>query len=238
MEVEGFMQYKITGLARSLTLATVAALGLGCGSTDINGIPEFDAMGDVPEVMDGASDTGADPGTDLGPDMPVDAPGDFIPDPGVDTTSDAPPDSVTDPGVDAPGDTTVDSGVDALPDAVTDPDTDTPTLGYVGDACTSASDCMGVSSPDRECMTAFMGMIELPGGYCSAACTSDGECGPSGECVELFGFGSFCLRICSSVGECRTSEGYTCSTLPGGSGSYCLPPMGPGVTDDGTAVDY
>ena len=97
--------------------------------------------------------------------------------------------------------------------------------------------CMGVPSSARVCLRDLMGYISFPRGYCSAECTSDGECGTGGECVMFFGMGSYCLKRCSSPAECRTAEGYECTTLPMGSTTYCLPEFSPGA-DDGSSVDY
>jgi hypothetical protein len=97
----------------------------------------------------------------------------------------------------------------------------------VGDRCTGDGDCAGVPSPEATCMSDFMGYVELPGGYCSAPCTSGSDCGPLGDCVDFFGYGAYCLRACSTPGECRTAEGYSCSELPAGlGGPYCIPPFG------------
>jgi hypothetical protein len=70
-----------------------------------------------------------------------------------------------------------------------------------------------------------MGYILFPGGYCSAVCTSDPECGPLGDCVNVMDLGRYCLRRCTWTSEeCRTAEGYECSLLVGGPDQpYCVP---------------
>jgi len=204
--------------ARAAILATAAAawvLAAGCGSS-------------TKASPDAQTDTGTDAGTDTGTDMPVDT--------GTDAGTDTAPDPATDPGTDTAVDTAVDTGTDTAVDTAPDgPLPDGSPSGGVGDPCGSSADCMGVGSPGRFCLTDVAGYIYFPGGYCSAACASDGECGPDGDCVDFYSYGSYCLRSCAGSPDCRTAEGYFCSTIPGGDpGTYCLPPMS---SPDG-GVDY
>lgn len=111
-----------------------------------------------------------------------------------------------------------------------------PPDGNVGDPCYTGTDCMGVPGSGRTCLTDISGFISFPGGYCSADCTSDGDCGTGGECVDFYGYASYCLKVCTSATDCRVSEGYACDRVPGGPSTttYCIPPMaGP----DGGPVD-
>jgi hypothetical protein len=50
----------------------------------------------------------------------------------------------------------------------------------LGTACTTAAQCQGVGA--LECLTSIGEDQEVPGGYCTAACESDAECGPNGFC--------------------------------------------------------
>ena len=99
------------------------------------------------------------------------------------------------------------------------------TGGLVGDACYSATQCGGVPGAGVTCLTSIMGYITFPGGYCSAVCTSDMDCGSSGACVNLNDLGRYCLKRCTSAGDCRTSESYTCDVVTGAPGTYCIPPF-------------
>jgi hypothetical protein len=169
-------------------------------------------------------DTTADTST---PPDAADTTADSAADPGPDTAEDAAPDIVVDPGPDP---------VDAVPDTAVDTRPEVPPDGIVGDPCSTSGDCSGVPGSGRMCLTDVFGMMTMPGGYCSADCTSDSDCGSLGDCVDFFGYGSYCLRTCSSPPDCRTSEGYTCDMVPGiSSGPYCLPPLG---GPDGGPPDY
>lgn len=132
-------------------------------------------------------------------------------------------------------DLTTDLSSDGIPDPSTEPPEeaidDTPAEGWgdarVGEACEAATDCGGVPSPAPNCMTDIMGYVEFPGGYCSADCTSDDECGETGEgtCINAY-IMTLCLKNCTESSECRTSEGYDCGELPsmlGIEGMFCLP---------------
>jgi hypothetical protein len=96
---------------------------------------------------------------------------------------------------------------------------------FVGDPCTSSMVCDGVPGEGRVCLTSLMGYVTFPGGYCSAVCTSDTECGPDGGCENLLGLGNYCLKRCDEVTDCRTAETYSCDVLAGAPGNFCLPPM-------------
>jgi hypothetical protein len=102
--------------------------------------------------------------------------------------------------------------------------------GVVGDPCATVGECGGIGGGlPAECLTSLMGMVTLPGGYCTATCTAgdpDPCAGSGGVCVNAM-IASYCLKPCATVAECREAEGYTCSAPPtGGEGTYCLPPMG------------
>lgn len=50
----------------------------------------------------------------------------------------------------------------------------------LGDECTSAANCSGAG--DLMCLQTIGMDTEIPGGYCTAQCNSDAECGPNGFC--------------------------------------------------------
>ena len=167
---------------------------------------------------------GQDPLIDFPADTPAD---DHAPDVPMDTI----PDPSVDPGLDP------DAAPDLHPDPDADPDPDPadavdasdaeaePPGGTVGDRCYSSTQCAGVPGTGRLCLTTLMGYLTFPGGYCSAACTSDVECGPEGKCMDVYDLGNFCLKMCDSAADCRTSEGYDCTAITGAPETpVCVPP--------------
>ena len=146
----------------------------------------------------------------VGPDVvPPDVPPDYVP-----------PDVAPDPWIDPDPDPPPDVWPDMPPDVV---DVDVAPGGIVGDGCSSWRDCTGMPTTSADCWFDIMGFARFPGGYCSAYCSSDRECGLEGECVDVI-FITLCLRTCDYDEDCRTSEGYACMELPFvGGGPYCLP---------------
>lgn len=104
---------------------------------------------------------------------------------------------------------------------VTEADLKTP-LGAVGQGCTKGSDCTGVASP--RCWTSNIndepGNLPTLGGYCTANCVNDSDCGAYGTCQDVLGQ-RFCLGRCSGAGGCRVPD-YACFVLSATSG-YCFP---------------
>jgi hypothetical protein len=146
----------------------------------------------------------------------VDAGTDPLGDPPVDTGWDPGPDSdAAEPPVDVL-DSPVDPTVDVPPDEVTG--------GVLGDPCSVAGDCMGVSSEHRDCLLA-MSETTFTNGYCSNWCDSDMNCDTGGRCVNLYVTMHFCFKACSTPSECRTAEGYTCRVIPysDDARTYCFP---------------
>lgn len=149
---------------------------------------------------------------------------------------DAVPSDLQDDSQDLEGDemeiTPVEEVVEVVDDTVdvpTETPVDTPTEewvpgeGFVGDSCDNVDDCQGYPAVAKECLPDIMGYIDLPGGYCSAVCTSPAECGPDADCVDIY-VASYCLKTCNEAEDCRTDEGYTCDMLPYiGTGPYCIP---------------
>jgi len=186
-------------------LCIVSLLAAGCYSSD--------------DLIGGDGSTTPD----AAPDVPAETvPPDAIPDPvPPDMVPDVvPPDAVPDPPMDPPPDPTTDPWPDVPPDVV---DVDVPPGGIVGDACSSWRDCSGMPTSSADCWFDIMGVARFPGGYCTASCTADRECGIEGECVDVM-FITLCLRTCVDDGDCRADEGYRCMEIPFvPSGLYCLP---------------
>lgn len=185
-------------IASCMAVALAALLAAGCYSSrdDLTGGDTRDAPDVPPEIT---------PDTPW-PDVPPDVPPDVYPDtPWPDVPPDIPPDE---PWPDVPPDPT---------------EPDAPPGGIVGDACSSWYECRGMPTPEADCWWDIMGYLRFPGGYCSAYCSSDWECGTEGDCVDLM-FITMCLRTCDYIEDCRESEGYDCMDLPFvGGGPYCLP---------------
>jgi len=117
--------------------------------------------------------------------------------------------------------------VDVRPDV---PPDGPPPAGNVGDACSTPEDCSGIPAANKQCLTQIGSFVTFEGGYCSASCTSDPECGTDGKCVNII-LASYCLKACDSPTDCRTTENYTCGELPsflGIPGTFCLPAINMG----------
>ena len=126
------------------------------------------------------------------------------------------------------------------PDAVADPPLDSepredaPAGGAVGDPCNVHSDCDGVPGEGRMCATELLGLCPFPGGYCSAVCTSDSECGVDGACLDVIGLDRYCFRRCARDEDCRLSESHRCDRmLDTESPTVCMPPSGCMPTPEG-----
>jgi hypothetical protein len=194
---------------RTSFVVLALALLAGC-STSSDPYSLYDAGTDVPsDLIDAATDPGWDPGWDPATD------------PGWDPGSDPATDPAWDPGTDPGTDPAYDPGFDPGHDPGADPGGG----GVVGDACYSATQCGGVPSSSRMCLTTVMGYVTFPGGYCSASCTSSMDCGTGGSCVNFMGYGSYCLKNCTTPYDCRVVEGYDCTTISTATGTYCLPPI-------------
>lgn len=93
--------------------------------------------------------------------------------------------------------TALDAGETQLPDKT------------AGKGCKSDDDC-----PNGKCMRDLMvgSMTEArkaPGGYCTASCDTDSQCGNQGECSVGAGQDrGLCLGMCNSQADCR--DGYAC----------------------------
>lgn len=92
----------------------------------------------------------------------------------------------------------------------------------VGESCNYDTECGGVPGTSRLCLKEFTGCTTavFPGGYCSAVCTSDSECGDNAKCAHLATFGKHCLKECTDNSHCRGE--YHCGTGTGSSGKFCI----------------
>lgn len=109
-----------------------------------------------------------------------------------------------------------------------------------GGMCSKDADCSGTGA---RCLTNVLS-LPIPGGYCTASCKTDRQCGTGAACpfaamVDLAksflpdaGFVeslSVCMKKCTSATDCRA--GYGCTALPSvpflpaSSGKFCMPPM-------------
>ena len=113
--------------------------------------------------------------------------------------------------------------------------------GALGSACTANSDC---TNANGKCVTSLC-ILPIPGGYCSAHCTNDRQCGTNGACPFAGAVGlakaflpdagaladsaSVCVKKCTSDADCRT--GYVCQALPQipliltSKAKFCIPPI-------------
>jgi hypothetical protein len=87
---------------------------------------------------------------------------------------------------------------DALPD------------GVVGSACERDTDCADGAAVCFEVLQLSLDneLVAAPGGYCSAPCLFDVDCGAGAQCVSGVITGGQCLASCNAVAPCR--DGYEC----------------------------
>lgn len=96
-------------------------------------------------------------------------------------------------------------------------------------ACQVHADCTGY--PRSRCIdTSILGLINVPGGYCTACCDVAGEyCAEGVQCIGLDNVYLICASSCLSDDDCRQSEGYVCRPVPPYldtslfPGNFCLP---------------
>ena len=152
----------------------------------------------------------------------------------TDTVEDGVEDAIGEVSDDAVEETVDDPAEDLVPDVpaevTEDAPEDSPTSGIVGDACTVADDCGGIPATNIRCLEILTGgpgtTITFPEGYCSAACTEDGDCGGDATCERFGPDLNLCLDACESDTDCRESDGYECRARMGGSDTFCLPVRG------------
>lgn len=111
-----------------------------------------------------------------------------------------------------------------------------------GSACDEESQCAGYPAENKRCLSNVMGLVDSPGGYCTACCDEAGEgvCGQGIDCVGAYNSFLICLERCDTNADCRTEDHYEChaglyymeTIFPG---KYCLPDAEHAVPDDATA---
>lgn len=74
---------------------------------------------------------------------------------------------------------------------------------------------------DAECIPGTC-LLNWPGGYCSRACTTGGDCDAQSACVSVSGGVSRCLVRCIEPSDCRVNEGYSCANTS--TGRVCTVP--------------
>lgn len=97
-------------------------------------------------------------------------------------------------------------------DMATGADMGMPMTGGIGDPCTDDTGCKVGPAPKCWKANVLNNTANPPtaGGYCSAACTADAQCGSGNRCVNLGMAGSYCLAGCNNATTCR-HPGYACS---------------------------
>lgn len=110
------------------------------------------------------------------------------------------------------------------------PDTGTPTANKVtnvGAMCTVANQATACMGAMPICQEKGLGGVTVPGGSCSAVCSTDAECGPGGVCptgaaIKMFGdratmtLGTtgYCNKGCTKgSGSTTCGAGFTCTSL-------------------------
>jgi hypothetical protein len=127
-------------------------------------------------------------------------------------------------------------------DADTDGDGGAPTGDGQGDlpagwegfgaACVTDEDCNGYPGSaqfPRRCLTDVLGLINAPGGFCTACCNAEEKdgCAKNIDCVGANSVYTICLAHCNAASQCRQSEGWACLPLyyipENFPGDFCLP---------------
>ncbi len=128
-------------------------------------------------------------------------------------------------------------------------DSGTPSGGLganvAGKACSTNADCgSGTCAMQIPAGGALPMLLSAPGGYCTAPCSSDAQCGEGGACLDDLGdldlADSQCYGRCATTDDCR--EGYVCSadiSLTGGGTmvNNCRPAPATDQLDDGVVGD-
>ncbi len=100
--------------------------------------------------------------------------------------------------------------------------------GRIGDPCRANPDCVVPTGLEPLCLASFSGVIELPGGYCTARCSpgSPDPCRPDGDCYGEMGI-AYCLKACHDSRDCRVEEGYDCVDPAGLGVMVCMTDRSP-----------
>lgn len=99
--------------------------------------------------------------------------------------------------------------------------------GSLGFPCAAPTDCHVGASPAcwMQQILDLPGNLPTPGGYCTANCTTDADCGGQGTCTQVATVNGSavlsCLASCSNANTCRHPD-YACWVLSNTTG-YCWP---------------
>lgn len=110
----------------------------------------------------------------------------------------------------------------STPADMTTPPTDGGTgMAGIGDPCTADGDCKVGASPTcwKSNVLNNTANPATTGGYCSAKCTADADCGSGNKCIAFGPTDKYCLKGCADATTCR-HPGYACAFI--GSG-VCYP---------------
>jgi hypothetical protein len=107
-----------------------------------------------------------------------------------------------------------------------------PDPGYedFGGPCTDNSDCTGYDRA-RCIPSSILGVIAVPGGFCTACCDKAGEdCATGLKCIGYDDVYLVCAATCTSDDQCNVELGYACrplnevtDNLVPDTQTYCLP---------------
>jgi hypothetical protein len=84
----------------------------------------------------------------------------------------------------------------------------------IGDACSSPDECPGSPVGPGFCS------YNVPLGYCTRRCQSDGDCDARSFCTLNAG-SLICVRRCTTNAECRVGDGYACTGTGTDGRKYC-----------------
>jgi len=132
------------------------------------------------------------------------------------------------------GDADTDSDVDTDSDADSDADGGDADGGQgqgdvpegwegFGTPCLADEDCGGYPG-ERRCVTDVLGLINAPGGFCTACCDAEAAdgCAQNIDCVGANNVYLVCIAHCDSHQDCRQEEGWECRPI------YYIPDQFPG----------
>jgi hypothetical protein len=105
----------------------------------------------------------------------------------------------------------------------------------IGDPCTASGMGQGTCADGQLCLSEELTQGQLPGGYCSAQCSGNGDCPSDATCVTAGGGYQLCLKTCAVESDCRGAEGYRCVAEGGTQICYPWAPP-PGTIDGGACV--
>ena len=211
------------------TLIILAIIAANAGSCWDEPNHEYDT-GDNSNSDTGSSDTDSDADTDTETDTGT----------GTDSDTGSDADTDTDTDTDSDTDSETESDTESDTDSETDSDTDTDTStgpgqgnlpeGWenFGGPCIAHEDCTGY--PRARCVdSSILGLINVPGGYCTACCDSAASwCAEGIQCIGADDVYLICAATCDSSDQCRQDEGYECRQVPyledpGVTADFCLP---------------